>query len=104
MEKSANKRWKESGTSLSFKQWIERENQKKESLEKNYFSFDAQQTISDSIAAGSTAINEFTPQNNQPTVNRGKVLGLDRNILLFSTLVIVGSLGYLAYTRLKNKK
>jgi hypothetical protein len=29
MEKSANKKWKESGTTLSFKEWIDRENKKK---------------------------------------------------------------------------
>ena len=30
MEKSANKRWKESGSTLTFKEWIDRENKKKE--------------------------------------------------------------------------
>ena len=28
MEKSANKRWKESGSTLTFKEWIDRENKK----------------------------------------------------------------------------
>lgn len=105
MEKSANKRWKESGTSLSFKQWIERENQKKQSVESNYMSFDAQQTIQDSIATSQAAATEYLPtttQQDRPT--RGTVLGLDRTTLIFSTLLIVGSLGYLVYTRLKDKK
>ena len=38
MEKSANKKWKESGTTLSFKEWINRENIKK-SDESNFVSF-----------------------------------------------------------------
>ena len=40
MEKSANKKWKESGSSLSFKEWIERENRKKEP-EGNFIPFSA---------------------------------------------------------------
>ena len=39
MEKSANKRWKESGSTLSFKEWIERENRKNEPEEVNFLPF-----------------------------------------------------------------
>jgi hypothetical protein len=106
MEKSANKRWKESGTSLSFKDWIERENQKKQSVETNYMSFDAQQTVKDTLTTANTPYQYNPTGNNTSDVkpSRGTVLGLDKRILLFSTLLIVGSIGYLVYGRLKEKK
>ena len=37
MEKSANKKWKESGSTLTFKEWIDRENKKNGSSEQGTF-------------------------------------------------------------------
>jgi hypothetical protein len=87
MEKSANKRWKESGTTLSFKDWIDIENKKEES-KKNYLSF--------SIPKPSDFL--------KPEEDKTNVLGLDRNVLVFSGLIIVGALGFYFYKKLNNKK
>jgi len=107
MEKSANKRWKESGTTLTFKEWIERENQKKEP-EGNFIPFDANPTTNTTIQEILDRENEIiqetagykTPEKANPNL----VLGLDKTTLIFSSLLIFGSLAYYFYDRLKKKK
>jgi hypothetical protein len=120
MEKlSANQRWKKSGTTLPFKEWINRENEKekaKESsslipfdepinnFEKNFQNFDTNQMVNDTI---SSTLNPDVYTYKPPLVteeNKNQVLGLDRNIFIFSSLIIVGSLSFYFYKKLKDKK
>jgi hypothetical protein len=98
MEKSANKKWKESGTSLSFKNWIDRENKKNES-QGNFLPFleEPKKIVNDTIQ------NKVT-LGYKPTTKGDKVLGLDSKVLIFSGILIVGSLGYYFYNKLKVKK
>jgi len=101
MEKSANKRWKESGTSLSFKEWIDRDNKKKVSGGGNFLPFNSG-VIQDTLNASKAEI--ATMSGYKPQANNKLVLGLDRNIVIFAGLLIVGSAGFYFYTKLKNKK
>jgi hypothetical protein len=115
MEKSANKRWKESGSTLSFKEWIERENRKNEPEEVNFLPF-----VGDTIRQASpikvdTSIIEKTIQeatddlvktSGYKTISDEKsstIFGLDKNILLFSTILIAGSVGFYFYSKYKKK-
>jgi hypothetical protein len=92
MEKSANKLWRESGSTLSFKEWIDRENQKKESVVANFIGEDlVDKTLNN------------TPQNSGE-LNTKSVLGLNKGVVILSSLLIVGSLSYYFYMRLKNRK
>lgn len=103
MEKSANKRWKESGTTLSFKEWIERENQKKES-DKQFLSFSVPNPtdfVRDTLEANK---QELLSSQYKPTEDKSNVLGLDRNVLIFSGLIIAGSIGFYFYNKLRKKK
>jgi len=107
-EKSANKKWKESGTNLSFKDWINRENQKKESTEGSflpfYASLDATSNIQDSIKDTITSENlKITDKGLKDTEDKSKMFGLNKGILVFSTLLLVGSLGYLLYSKAVKK-
>ena len=45
MEKSANKRWKESGSTLTFKEWIDRENKKNQEFEGNFIPFQGETKV-----------------------------------------------------------
>ena len=113
MEKSANKRWKESGSTLSFKEWIERENRKNEPEEVNFLPFVGDTTFEK--AKVDTSIIEKTIQeakddlvktSGYKTISNEKsstVFGLDKNILLFSTILIAGSLGFYFYSKYKKK-
>lgn len=113
MEKSANKRWKESGSTLSFKDWIDRENKKKESAG-NFIPF-IPEPVPDTSGVASSTIDSVLKQGQDYIVktagyksaedaNKNTVLGLDKKILVFSSLLIVGSLSYYFYQKLKQKK
>ena len=98
MEKSASKQWRESGSTLSFKQWIERENQKKDSFS-NFLDTSSIDTLLNQqqlVISKNAGIK--TP------VNLGSnTAGLNTGILMFSTLLIVGSLGFYFYSKLKKE-
>jgi hypothetical protein len=105
MEKSANKRWKESGSSLSFKDWIDRENRKKE-FEGNFIP-DTSSTVKDIIDTtlnrSREDISRTAGYKTAEEADKNTVLGLDKRILVFSTLLIVGSISFYFYRKLKKK-
>jgi hypothetical protein len=116
MEKlSANQRWKKSGTTLPFKEWINRENEKEKAQESslipsfssfesnNFQNFDnTNQIVNDTINSTLNANSYKPPLVTQEDTNQ--VLGLDKKIFIFSTLLIVGSLSIYFYKKLKDKK
>lgn len=108
LEKSANKKWKESGSSLSFKEWIDRENKKKEG-EGNFIPFVneplnvAQQTIDTTLAKSKEQIAQNIGYKTASQADKTKFLGLDKRILFFSTILVVGSVGIYLYKSRKSK-
>lgn len=94
--KSMNKLWKESGTTLTFKEWLERENNKKVETKDNFLPFTADDIINKKIEIK-------TPTDKPKTPNKKKVLGLDRNVVIFSGVLIAASIGYYVYTKIKKK-
>ncbi len=81
---SANQRWKQSGTSLSFKEWINREKAKGVVI--------PQKGVTDVYL---TALNNQSDDNSNEERNEPKtVVGLSRNILLISGLVIIGAVAF----------
>ena len=79
--KSANQLYKESGSSLAFKDWIEREKAKGIVL--------PQLGVTDVFEETQSQLEEM--ENKKPT---NKILGLDKRILMLSALVIVGAVAY----------
>ena len=109
MEKSANKKWKESGSTLTFKEWIDRENKKKDSRQSNFLPFDSgvdvnasQSQINDSIRQQIQNSEDLAGVTYQE--DKTKFLGLDKTTFLFAGLLIAGSLGYFFYKRAKQNK
>ena len=115
MEKSANKRWKESGSTLTFKEWIERENRKNEPEDVNFLPFvgdtlyQIKKPTLDSSNIEKTiqeAKDDLVKSSGYKTISSEKsstIFGLDKNVLLFSTILIAGSLGFYFYTKYKKK-
>jgi hypothetical protein len=109
MEKSANKRWKESGSTLTFKDWIDRENKKNQEFEGNFIPFQVQNKVNQ---VGSDSIKKTIDEAKQDLIdasgykvetNKSNVLGLNKGVLVFSTLLIVGSLSFYFYQKYKKK-
>jgi hypothetical protein len=109
MEKSANKRWKESGSTLTFKEWIDRENKKNNSFEGDFIPY-KNANASGLEPIGDNSVQQTINQANQELIdasgyktnaNKANVFGLNQGVLIFSGLLIVGSLTYYFY---KNKK
>jgi hypothetical protein len=94
--KSANQIWKESGTTLSFADWIQREKEKGNFLPNKMVS-DITESIKDSLGIG-------TPSNTALITNpstSGKVVGLSKWVLVGSLVVITGAV---VYSMVKKKK
>ena len=116
MEKSANKRWKESGSTLTFKEWIDRENKKSQSFDGSFIPFQSEtkvnsvgsdsikQTIDEAKQSMADAKQELIVASGYKTTkDNTTVFGLNKGVLIFSGLLIVGSLAYLFYTKSKKK-
>lgn len=106
MEKSANKRWKESKSTLTFKEWIDRENKKNESVESTFIPFDGipapdTSSINSTLQQAQQDILVASGYKNQPSSS--SVFGLDKNILIFSGILIAGSVGFYFYLKSKKK-
>jgi hypothetical protein len=121
--KSANQRWKESGTTLPFKEWIDRDNKKRQSEEEANSFIPAQLDTSASAnfaGAGAVKIDAPVIDSVQNTLNESiqdiqeqagfkqqpsdnTIFGLDKRILVFSSVLILGSLGYYLYKKRKAK-
>jgi len=109
MEKklTANQAWKQSGTTLTFKEWIDRENKKAQDIKDNFIPF-ADSTIPEVKIDTSGVDNvgndiKITNPYSNNTLNKNKVLGLDSKILVFSGMLIVFSVGYYIFTKVKDK-
>ena len=108
MEKSANKRWKESGSTLTFKQWLDREDKKNDSKSSNFLPFDSpslsqtQQQINDSIKSDIQNVDIGINSNYQE--DKTKFLGLDKATFVFAGILILGSLTYYFIKRAKANK
>jgi hypothetical protein len=118
MEKSANKRWKESGTTLTFKQWIERENKKEQSKELNFVSFEPENfrntvgdigdTAKEILERGQAELEKLQEEMKKNSgfkdkEDKSKILGLNKGIVIFSGVIIVASLGFYFYSKFKKK-
>lgn len=98
MEKSYNQRWKESNTTLSYKEWRRREDDK-------MASFGGSETTIKKIDATSIfdkAKNEMRTLGGYKTdISNKTVLGINKYILIVGAFLVVGAIGYKLY---KSKK
>jgi hypothetical protein len=94
MEKSLNQKWKESGTTLSYKEWRIREDEKMASFDGVLPS-----PTTDNIQ---NATKELQTKGGYKTELSNKtVFGINKYLLILGGVVIVGAIGYQIYK--KNK-
>lgn len=104
MEKSANKLWRESGTTLSFKEWIDRKNKMEQSSSDSFIPYknangDSFSAIDETLKSSDDYLKR--QGGYRGSVDKSKVLGLDKGVLIFSTLIILGSIGFYIYQKRK---
>ena len=97
--KSANQLWKESGSTLSFKVWLQREKDKgrflpnKQLMEFN--SFDAEKDLSSSQELIKETLNKAKSNTTPKEVTQG----LSKFVLIISSILIIGAIGYKIYQK-----
>jgi hypothetical protein len=105
MSKSMNKLWKESGTTLSFKEFCDRENKKKEA--KNFMTFTSNPTpadlVSQELGAEGNLATPIVIAGQKTLATPNTTLGLNNSVLIFSTVLIVAAIGYYVYEKSKKK-
>jgi hypothetical protein len=98
--KSANQLWRESKTTLSFKEWLNREKEKYANFEgSENLSFIPNVPLQNKINETIEDIKRDTGFRTQ--TSKGKVLGLDKRILIVAGVIIVGAIGFRIYQKYK---
>lgn len=98
MYKSANQLWRESGTTLSFKNWLNREKEK-------YANADGSSPLmmnvplQDTIRQATEDVRKAAGYKTQ--ADSGKVFGINQAYIIIGGLIIVGAAAYYFYNRKK---
>jgi hypothetical protein len=106
-EKSPNRLWRESGTSLSFSDWIQREKDKGVFLiNKKFEKFaSADGEIDDATwleqVKKQDRINLGIDKIKDPNKKDNTFFGLNKPILILSALIVIGAIGYKIYQKRK---
>jgi len=99
-DKSANQLWKESGTSLSFANWLQREKDKGNFIPNKGIILDTDEIVADSTATIRNVLNLDKPEA-VDAKNASTVFGLNKWVLLLSLAIIGGAIGYKIYQKRK---
>jgi hypothetical protein len=99
-DKSANQLWKESGTSLSFAQWLQREKDKGNFIPNKSVVFDTEQIVADSTATIRNVLNLEKPEVAKEK-NDNTIFGLNKWLLLMSLAIVGGAVAYNIYQKKK---
>lgn len=102
MNKSANQLWRESNTTLSFKEWLEREKEKYANMDGSDSGFN---NFIPNIPLQSK-INETIDEIRKDTgyrteAKKNTVLGLNQTVVILAGVIIVGAIGYKIYKNYK---
>lgn len=105
--KSPNRLWRESKTTLSFADWIQREKDKNNFLvNKKFEKFanmqgetDEADWVQDTIRKTKIELGIEAPKSNTKPDNT--FVGLNKGIIALSVLIIVGAIGYKIYQKRK---
>lgn len=97
MEKSLNQKWKESGTTLSYKEWRIREDEKMASFDGVVI---PQPTVDSSNIKN--ALKDLQTKGGYQTDTSNKtIFGINKYVLGFGALIVVGAIGYKIYKKSK---
>lgn len=93
--KSANQLYRESGSSLPFKTWLEREKEKGTFMYANGLQSKINEAIAENIGDAELRVNP------SPEVPKNTIFGLNKYAVITLGLVVVAAIGYGIYKRRK---
>lgn len=93
--KSANQLWKESGTTLSFKEWITREKSKYSNFTKEDKNFIFNKPLNETIEKTLQTLDKKTGV--KTTVRRGRTLGIPNYVIIGVGVLFLGVIAYKVY-------
>lgn len=93
--KSANQLYRESGSSLPFKTWLEREKEKGTFMYANGLQSKINEAIAENIGDAEARVNP------SPEVPSNTIFGLNKYAVITLGLVVVAAIGYGIYKRRK---
>ena len=93
--KSANQLYRESGSSLPFKTWLEREKEKGTFMYANGLQSKINEAISENIGDARARVNP------SPDVPTNTIFGLNKYAVITLGVVVVAAIGYGIYKRRK---
>ena len=106
--KSPNRLWRESGSSLSFADWIQREKEKSNFMvNKKFLNFTEDVSnetnsdatwLQDSLNQAKIDLGIEKPKDTKPD---NTFIGLNKTVLMLSALIIVGAIFYKVYEKRK---
>jgi hypothetical protein len=107
-QKSPNRLWRESGTSLSFADWIQREKEKGAFLKNQKFENFSnangiktpQEFVQDSIEQAKIELGIDNPPLD-PNKKDNTFIGLNKGVLMVSAIIVLGAIGYKIYQNRK---
>jgi hypothetical protein len=104
--KSPNRLWRDSGTSLSFADWIQREKDKNNFLInkkfENFANVQGESNDTDWLESAKQESRDFfgIDKPSQPKKDN-TFIGLNKGVILISVLLIAGAIGYKIYQKRK---
>ena len=101
MQKSLNQLYKESGTTLSYKEWRKREDEKMASFDGLNIPSPAQQLLQSE--GYKQTVNQITNVSGYKTQTSGKtVFGINKTVIIIAGIIIVGAVAYKIYQKNKS--
>jgi hypothetical protein len=100
MGKSANTLWKESGTTLPFKTWLQREIDKYSNADGNDKNIFDNTQLNANIQSTLSKIQGA--EGFKPEISNKTIFGINKNAILVGGLIIVGAIAYKIYKNVKS--
>jgi hypothetical protein len=97
MEKSYNQRWKESGTTLSYKEWRKREDDKMASFD----GMPTKLTMEGTDNLKSAREELLKKSGYQTDISNKTIFGINKYVIIIGGIIIVGAIGYKIYQNRK---
>jgi len=95
MQQTANQRWRQSGSTLSFKNFLEREKAKMASIDGGSYEIILNKPLNDSVQASLATVRKEAGYKTE--ISNKTVFGINKTVLIISGLVILAGIGYKIY-------